>query len=482
MLKSSLIEIMKSFSPKEIKEFGEYIRSPFFNKNEELIELYEVIKAGLKSSKPGKLEKEYVYKKLFNGGKYNDGKMRLLMLNLARLAEGYLVQLNISDELNGTKLLVNELNKRNLRKNFEKSIKRFEELTGQMEFKDILYFYNRYVIAGEKDIFYSRERRMLNVKDAPDDSLLHQSEYVALFFLLVYFDRCTYLLNRYYPVKIDIKNFEGMVKYLSEKYAEDSAMLMLKYESLKLMLSDSDEDYFNLKKFALENIKSISKHELYNSVIRMQNFCHDRYHNGNDKFLKEALDLEKVLMAEDAVVPLDTGYLSPVRLKNTIVAALKLKENEWAKEYLEKYKHLVSPEHRDSAYNYCSARLEFEKGNFSGALEKLSFVQNEDLYYKIEIKVFLLKIYYELDMEGQAMDLCNTFRQFLSNNKLLRDIHIQTNSNFIKLVTRLFRAKNSGNAIEAKLLVNEIGSTQQLVGKDWLIATAEELAGEKVKA
>ena len=45
MLESKPIRILKTFTPWEIKSLDEYIRSPFFNKNERVLRAWEIIKA-----------------------------------------------------------------------------------------------------------------------------------------------------------------------------------------------------------------------------------------------------------------------------------------------------------------------------------------------------------------------------------------------------------------------------------------------------
>ena len=90
MLKTNLISILEKFDAKEIKEFSEFIRSPFFNKNFNVIRLYEYIKKQYPDFNEDKLDKMYVYKRLFNKGPYNDGFMRTTMFNLGKLAEEYL--------------------------------------------------------------------------------------------------------------------------------------------------------------------------------------------------------------------------------------------------------------------------------------------------------------------------------------------------------------------------------------------------------
>ena len=90
MLKSSLLDILRKFSAKELKEFGEYVRSPFFNKNESTIKLFDYLRKFAPDFSDKKLEKEYAYRKVFPGTPFNDGFMRTIMFNLATLCENYL--------------------------------------------------------------------------------------------------------------------------------------------------------------------------------------------------------------------------------------------------------------------------------------------------------------------------------------------------------------------------------------------------------
>ena len=90
MLKSNLLEILRNFSNTELKDFGEYVRSPFFNKNVSTIKLYDYLRKFSPDFDDKKLEKEYTYNKIFAGAHYNDGFMRTIMFNLSKLAEDYL--------------------------------------------------------------------------------------------------------------------------------------------------------------------------------------------------------------------------------------------------------------------------------------------------------------------------------------------------------------------------------------------------------
>src|SRR6187399_2290666 len=98
MKNTSLIKILKTFSTAEIKEFGEFVRSGFFYKNESVIRLYDYIRKFHPEYDENKIEKENVHKKLFTGTKYNDGFLRKLIFNLTNLAETYMAYKNSTED------------------------------------------------------------------------------------------------------------------------------------------------------------------------------------------------------------------------------------------------------------------------------------------------------------------------------------------------------------------------------------------------
>lgn len=65
MLKSSLLQIVSSLSSQEFREFGDYVRSPFFNKNESVSKLYDYLALSYPDFEEDILNKELLFKKLF---------------------------------------------------------------------------------------------------------------------------------------------------------------------------------------------------------------------------------------------------------------------------------------------------------------------------------------------------------------------------------------------------------------------------------
>src|SRR5258706_11180056 len=122
MNRSNLIVLLKQLDAKEFREFGELVHSPFFNKNQSAITLYEYLKKLYPDFPESSIEKEGVYSKIFHKAEYNDGFMRTVLFNLSALAEEYLRQVSLKK--NGARssmLLLEELNDRKLEKIFLKN-------------------------------------------------------------------------------------------------------------------------------------------------------------------------------------------------------------------------------------------------------------------------------------------------------------------------------------------------------------------------
>ncbi len=116
MEKSSIISVLRTFSSQEIKRFGLYLHSPFFNANTNIVKMYDIIKKNYPDFKNNKLTKEFIFKKLYPKEKYNDERMRFLMSELLRHALDFLKYINNNsgfEELHSDINFLRVLNNRN---------------------------------------------------------------------------------------------------------------------------------------------------------------------------------------------------------------------------------------------------------------------------------------------------------------------------------------------------------------------------------
>ncbi|MBK7253137.1 MAG: hypothetical protein IPI04_04255 [Ignavibacteria bacterium] len=99
MLKSSLLEIIRTFTKQELAKFEDFVRSPYFNKKENVTKLFLEIKKYAPEFKSENLEKEIVWQKIFSKVKYNYGIMKNLIFDLNKLAVKFIELENYSEKI-----------------------------------------------------------------------------------------------------------------------------------------------------------------------------------------------------------------------------------------------------------------------------------------------------------------------------------------------------------------------------------------------
>ena len=99
MLKSSLLEILRTFTKQELIKFEDFVRSPYFNKKENVLKLLLEIKKYSPDFADDNLGKETVWKKLFPDKEYNYGILKNLIFDLNQLADRFMIdqKFNIDD-------------------------------------------------------------------------------------------------------------------------------------------------------------------------------------------------------------------------------------------------------------------------------------------------------------------------------------------------------------------------------------------------
>ena len=117
MERTSLHEILNSFSKDEIKKFVRFVQSPYYNTSEATTKLIIEISKFYPDFNHKNFNKEYLFEKVYGNVEYSDSLMRKLISNLIVLSEKFLIAEN--DESSHLDLL-SSLRKKNLYKHFAK--------------------------------------------------------------------------------------------------------------------------------------------------------------------------------------------------------------------------------------------------------------------------------------------------------------------------------------------------------------------------
>ena len=143
MLKSRLIQILRTFTKKEFRELNKWVNSPFHNQREDVIALYNYLITANNLYDDNLLGKPLVFSKIYPNEDFDDSKMRQVMHFFFKTIEEFLFfQKESTEEIKKKLSLLKIYKERKLDKSFYKTQ------------KDIENFFQKKMHPRENDLFF----------------------------------------------------------------------------------------------------------------------------------------------------------------------------------------------------------------------------------------------------------------------------------------------------------------------------------------
>lgn len=482
MNRSLLIELLSKFNLKEIREFGEFVHSPFFNKNEGVTKLYDYLRRQYPDFDEKCIEKKYIYSKIFPNTEYNDGFMRTLMFNLFSLAENYLSYLRYKDNYFADKrYLLYELNERGLDRLFKKNMKSLAKKLADEQIKDAEHYYQMYNIEYENLYFLGRTQLDKIEKIVKNSDVEDMFNHLTYYYLIHAMTHYTYFLNvmELYRFSFNTDVFKDIIKILKTERMMDVPAVNLAYNLLMLFLDEDNESHFyNTRELLLNHESEFHMLHINNANMNLKNYCKRMILKGKEKFLKELFEIYKIDIQKQTYSLLKD--MSFRYYTDVVETAIKLKEYAWVNEFIEEYKSVLPADSQENTYLYSLALYEFAMKNYENSLELLSKVKYNDVYHKMKLRSLLLMLYYELDYGDLLFSHLDSFNHFLLNDSLITDERKIYYSSFIKYIRHLSGVKDKGKKHDLQSLNQKISNDRTIFNKEWLIEKINELINNSV--
>lgn len=477
MKKSMLIELLSSLSRKEITEFSDYLRSPFFNKNQSLIKLCSYLKLQHPDFNKETIEKKKVFSIIFPGVKFNDGFMRTLIFGLSNLAEDYLSFIRFKNSYFKEKtFLLYELNDRQLNRTLEKNIKSISKKLETEKIRDNEYYLDKYNLENEKYLYYFRKKPDAFEKIFKQTNLKEMTDYMTIFYnssIIGDYIRL-YNLKNIYDFDFDTSRIEKFKDILSDDKLNKEPCLVISYYELMLFVNTDDTSTIYKITDLLDKYEdTLDKDHVYNVYVNLINFCQRQITAGNKDLEKEVLRLYKRGLERNIFPFHGTAHF---RFFTTVTeTAINLGEFEWAQNFITKYKNYLNPEIRENTFNYAKALYDFAAGDYINSLERLSIVKYNDVYHKLKCKCLSAMLYYELGYTVQLLSHIDAFNHFILNDKLLNKERKKIYSSFIKYLKKIDSLRLFYNKGALEKLRFKIESDQFVHNKTWLLKKMDQI-------
>lgn len=471
MQKSKLIELIKTLSNKELRHFDDYVQSPFFNKNDHVTALFQYLKKFHPDYEDKKLDKEYVFKKLFPKAKFYSQKLRNLMSELAKLLEGFLVLGELEKNSSQKDIwLLDVFTQRYLDKHFQHKLNEANKNQKRVPHHDSDYYHAQYSIENAAYSFsvVNSNRPVETNLQQVINNLDHYYLALKLRYSCAIFNRQSLL-----AVSYDVPMLDEILHFLENNKHDDIAAIAL-YHHLLLLLKNETQTHYE-KLIALLDIhkNGLPTSELRQIYTALFNYFNKKLKSGNPEYLSKIFDLYKIMLEREIIFV--EGYISPYQhFRNIVIAALRLGELPWAEQFIQDYSIRVVPERRENMVNYCMAELNFFKKDYQQTLNFLLSFEFQDAYNYVEHKRLLLKSYYELDEMEPFEALAHAFRNYLRRNKTISEYNKKSFHNFIRLLNKLYKARLDKSHVRQDL-AHEITATDFVADSEWLLEKVKEL-------
>ncbi len=468
MQNTKLIHHFKVLKESEYREFAIFLKSPFFNRNERILKLFNYIRKFKNDLSSIKLDKEVVFKKVFPRGEvFEDWKMRELMSDLTMLIEKYFVWKETEDNpVEYKTMLIKSLDRRRGDKFFFRYASSMLESLEDMPLKDMNNHFQQLQL--NRMIYYHSETSKYSRKGAE----LYLSSLMNNIDAHYIMTKLRYECEATAWERLRGTSFGGLlsgdfVVKLSSDSVEENILMKIYSMIRRIFKSQEYKLYPIIKEDALKILDGITKQEasdLMGLLINISSIA-----SGNHP-RKEMLDLYKIAIRKELFI--DNGYFAIEHFNNIVSLGASEVEYKWTKSFIEEYAANLpsSGDKKENITTLYDAQLLYAQGEHNDVLYKLQQLEFDDISYGIRHYQLIIRSLYEL-RDISVHDKCNSFRQYLfrkQKQELISIIYRESNHNFTKIVDKLADTWETFRA-DIKAIETMINETENLELREWLL-------------
>lgn len=470
MRNTKLLKIFQTFSAWDCQALNKFVKSPYFNKRQDIIDLLEYLVFESRKEQPDyKAESAFAY--VYPDKSFEPVAFRLLCTYTFKLVEQFLVVQDVGkDTVFIKKKLAEIYSKKKLSKFFIHSIKIAKANLEKSSYRNDEYWQTKFELdLLEKEFQASKQRLNPDILQGLTTTfeiakiasivkhhslLIAQEDASKVEYekeLLHYFIQ--YIKNR--PNLLEIQAIAIYYYFYEAMQYPESGF----FEKMLLILQDHQD------KFPPKELRVIH--------ILASNFCINRSNLGEKHYLEIYVKLNEIGLKNEVL--LVNGMLNRFSFKNIIVSALRLNKLQKAEQLLNKYIKLLNPIHQKNMYNLCLAKIRYHQGNYKEAMPLLAQFHSNDVVMILDVKNMQRKIYHELKELNALVPHLKNMRNCLKRYK--KKIAVNR-FNFYELVlklhTKLLKIKDF-DASQIALFKKEIATITLPQERDWFLKELKKL-------
>jgi tetratricopeptide (TPR) repeat protein len=469
-----LTQLILLLNKDECEEFALFVRSPFFNKQELLITLWDCFLDFYSDPGNGEFTEEVVWNKVFPDEPFNKSKLAQYLTKLGKLIELFIqmqgaLESNFALDDLAAKFFYNKKSSYFFEKNHKDFQKKFKKHNPKIP-EDYLAFYHMEV---------NNHNHHVAVTSNPSLEPLYQNLNLALDQFIIIeklrLGTLQYINNMGKSGPADTAFTDQVYEYAKKVIDEVCPLAQLWIHAYSLISNiQSEPVYHELKRFWLMNQQEFDSSTNMKMVTVLEVSMRQVFQNRRMQFMEELFSIYLMQVQQKWLIR--EGVVHYRTLNNIVFVSLYLKKTDWAKAFIEDHIQYMVPETRKAVYEYNLARVEFAEKTFSASLVRLSQMDLFDTQMALGSKRIQLKAYYELN-ENDLMDSgINALRVYLHRVKGVNESFKNLHHLFTNVLNRLFKIKVGDKNREALQKVKEEVDENRFIPEyDWIVEKIQEL-------
>ena len=272
--------------------------------------------------------------------------------------------------------------------------------------------------------------------------------------------------------------FDLVMEYIKDKDFEDSPSCMIYKQIILVELSRKEEDYRKLLQLKKKFRDNISKEDLYYVYLVMNSYSVGKLREGDETYYKDRFEALKGVVDEKFFA---SDYILFPNFISTYTSACMVGEFKWVDDFMANYSKGISPQkEKDNTITYCKGFLAYRKKEYDKALHLFSMTNFKFFLFKVMVKSYMLRIYYEQGLHEQTLSAIDAFRHYLKNEEMIGENQKKAHYDFLKHLTTLSNIKivnnQKKNFPSIMSLEKQIQSMDNSLGiRNWLLSKTKEL-------
>ena len=474
----AVIEILKTFSKDEFKKFELFVNSEYFNRKSAVTKLWDEVKTFAPEFDSRRLNREFIYSKIFPGKKFNYGTLKNLIYELTLLAKKFIeLEHYSSKKIHKNFNLLEVILERRLHGFFEKTFKETVKIIEE-NYNEPDHYRNRFHLHSLKQNHLIQQDKYYDTSS----SSIYVNENITMgYFIDVFHNNYNQLL-----IQTELNTGPGnsfmkkILDFYNSSPVDFDYRVKIFYRAIMLIYEGGSSHFYEMKKLVEENTGRLSHGEKYNFLVALSGYCYVKYEEGSEEFVKHEYEIYRY-MVDNGVYNFETNMnIDGSFFRNVALSAIKNNEAEWALWFINKYRNYLNIKVREHYFLHVLIEYYIKIKNFEQALKNLSKIKHSLIIDKIQIRKWELIVNYDLNRYSVLPYIIDSVKHFIYNDGRINAAKKEKLNNFVQLTGKMVQVKlnkESGENIneEIYLLKKEIEDFND-GSKFWLTEKINELA------